>query len=151
MTLVDQYTGMREPEVSIYPMAIKKNGIKEFDLKDKKLNREKCKKLLAQADFLIAHNASFDKRFMIKEFDFLKSKEWLCSYRDIKWSDKGFESRKLFNLVNHHEIKFENAHRSKSDTEALFHLLNQKASPQTTYFNQLLRNNKIKQKEIDFN
>jgi len=147
---IANYTGLREPNCQIHPRAQAKHGLSMNDLEGKNLDFEICYKIFDKADFLVAHNSSFDKRYIENEFDYLSNKEWFCSYRDIDWKSRGFDSQKLVDLVNEHKIEIKNEHRAKSDTLALFELLNQKASPKTTYFNQLLRNNNIRQKDIDF-
>ena len=147
---IADYTGLKEPDCQIHPQAKAKHGLSINDLEGEKLNLESCYDIFDRANFIVAHNSSFDKKYIDKEFDYLSEKEWLCSYKDIDWDDRGFESQKLVDLVNNHDIEIENEHRAKSDTLALFELLNQKASPNTTYFNQLLRNNNIRQKDISF-
>lgn len=149
--ILEEYTGLREPNVKLNPNAEKVHGISIEDLAGEKLDRDRLNNIFKRAHFITAHNASFDKRFLVKEFKQLNKKFWLCSMNGVKWKNRGFESKGLQNLLYDHEINVENSHRTKDDVMAMIQLLNCKASPRTTYFNQLLRNSKIKQKSIDFN
>ncbi|MFW6282216.1 MAG: 3'-5' exonuclease [bacterium] len=148
--ILDKYTGLRNPSVEINPAARKVHKIKDIELVDSELNYDKLNNIFEKAHFITAHNASFDKKFLIKEFEQLKNKFWLCSMNGIKWKKRGFNSKGLQNLLDDNNIEVTDSHRSDSDVMAMIKLLNCKASPRTTYFNQLLRNNKIKQKNIHF-
>ncbi len=148
--ILDKYTGLRKPNVEINPEARKVHKIEDEELIDSELNYDKLNNIFEKAHFIAAHNASFDKKFLIKEFEQLKNKFWLCSMNGIKWKKRGFDSKGLQSLLDDNNIKVTDSHRSDSDVMAMIKLLNCKASPRTTYFNQLLRNNKIKQKNIHF-
>lgn len=150
LTIIDKYTGLREPDVDINPEAQNIHNITHDMLKDQQIDYQRLYSLFDEADFLVAHNASFDKRFIEKEFKDLKSKVWLCSMNGIRWRKRGFNSKGLQNLLDDHDIDTGQAHRAESDVMALIELLNSKASPNTTYFNQLLRNNNIRQRDIEF-
>jgi len=150
LTVIDKYTGLREPNVDINPEAQNVHNITHDMLKDQQIDYQRLYSLFDEADFLVAHNASFDKRFIEKEFKKLNSKVWLCSMNGIRWRKRGFNSKGLQNLLNDHDIDTEQAHRAESDVMSLIELLNSKASPRSTYFNQLLRNNNIRQKDIEF-
>ena len=147
---IAEYTGLREPNCRIHPGAQAKHGLTMDDLAGEALDLESCYNIFDKSNFLVAHNSSFDKKYIEDEFDYLSDKIWLCSYRYIDWKSRGFKSQKLVDLAKSHDIDIEDEHRAESDTLALFELLNQKASPRTTYFNQLLRNNNIRQRDIDF-
>ncbi len=149
--ILDEYTGLRNPGVEIHPKAREVHKISDEELIDAELNYDKLNSIFNKAHFVTAHNASFDRKFLIKEFDQLKNKFWICSMNGVKWEKRGFKSKGLQNLLEDHDIKVDNSHRTRDDVIAMIKLLNCKASPRTTYFNQLLRNNKIKQKSIIFN
>jgi DNA polymerase-3 subunit epsilon len=148
--ILDKYNGLRKPNVEINPNARKVHKIKDEELINSELNYDKLNSIFKKAHFITAHNASFDKRFLVKEFEQLENKFWLCSMNGIKWIKRGFDSKGLQNLLDDNGIEVVDSHRADSDVMAMIKLLNCKASPRTTYFNQLLRNNKIKQKNIQF-
>jgi DNA polymerase-3 subunit epsilon len=150
LTVIDLYTGLREPNVEIHPKAQEVHNINSEMLKNKKIDYQRIYSLFDEADFLVAHNASFDRRFIVKEFKDLKDKLWLCSMDGISWRKRGFNSKGLQTLLKEHNINTNQAHRSESDVMALIQLLNQKNRSKNTYFKQLLHNYKISLKDIDF-
>lgn len=150
LTLIDEYTGLREPNVKIHPKAKQVHGLDKSHLKNKSLDKNKCIQIFSKANFIIAHNSSFDKRFIKKHFDYFtdNKKIWLCSCKDIPWRKYGFNSAKLQNLLKKHNIKIEKEHRAKDDTKALMELLSKRNEAGITYFNILLKNNNIKKEVI---
>jgi len=150
LNVIDLYTGLREPNVDINPKAQEVHNINFKMIKDKEIDYQRLYTLFDEADFLVAHNASFDRRFILKEFKDLKDKVWLCSMNGISWRKRGFNSKGLQNLLQEHNINTKQAHRSEADVMALIKLLNQEISPTNTYFNQLLKNHNISQKDIEF-
>ncbi|MFW6381457.1 MAG: exonuclease domain-containing protein [Bacillota bacterium] len=140
LQILDEYVGLREPGVSIKPGARKVHGLTRRDLKGKRLNREQIKRLIKEADFLIAHNASFDRRFVIKMFPEARQKEWRCSMSDISWKAKGFQSRGLQNLLYDHNLTADQAHRALDDVHAALRLLatRNRSGNYNTYFQELL-------------
>ncbi|MFW5980234.1 MAG: exonuclease domain-containing protein [Halanaerobiales bacterium] len=148
--LIDKYTGQREPGVKISDGAKKVHGISLKELKNKDIDKEKLISIFSQSSFVVAHNADFDRKFIIKEIREADDKIWLCSMRDIKWKRRGFASKGLENLLNDHGFEIQQKHRSESDAKALFKLLNSRAQKDLTYFMKLLKNNDIDLNLIDF-
>ena len=150
LTIIDKYTGLREPNVDIDPKAQEVHNIDHQMLQNKQIDYQKLNELFDQTDLLVAHNVSFDKKFVKKEINNLNNKEWLCSMNGIRWYQQGFNSKGLQYLLRAHDIDPEQAHRSESDVKALIELLNYKVSSNDTYFKQLLNNYNIKEQDIDF-
>ena len=150
LTIIDKYTGLREPNVDIDPKAQEVHNIDHQMLQNKQIDHQKLNELFDQTGLLVAHNVSFDKKFVKKEINNLNNKEWLCSMNGIRWYQQGFNSKGLQYLLRAHDIDPEQAHRSESDVKALIELLNYKVSSNDTYFKQLLNNYNIKEQDIDF-
>ena len=74
-----------------------------------------------QADYIVAHNAKFDKGFIDKHVGDLK-KIWVCSKEDLKFPKSGKSSR-LGHLAYDHNIPVYDAHRALSDVDTLCSLL----------------------------
>ncbi|MFW5986511.1 MAG: exonuclease domain-containing protein [Halanaerobiales bacterium] len=138
--VLDEYTGLREPKVPIHPRARSVHGLDRSQLAGKSLNRNRVQILISEADFLIAHNASFDRRFVSKLFPEAKDKTWLCSMSGISWKSRGFDSRGLQNLLRDHNVKPERAHRALSDVRSALKLLTSKNRNHkyNTYLHELL-------------
>lgn len=138
--VVDSYTGLREPKTPISAEATRVHGLTKYDVKGKTLNRQRILKLGEQADFFVAHNASFDKGFVEKEFPELYAKDWYCSMSGVRWHEQGFQTRDLQGLLSAHNIKTLRAHRGASDAWATLRLLTKKDLNGVTYLQHLFLN-----------
>lgn len=70
------------------------------------------------ADFMVAHNAEFDKQWF--GFGLLPeiNKPWLCTYDDFVWS-KNEKPTSLINTVLNYGIGVNNAHRALTDCQLI--------------------------------
>ena len=73
------------------------------------------------SDYIVAHNAEFDKGFVDKAIGDL-GKPWICSKKDLRFPRAG-KSRRLGHLAYDHGIPVLNAHRSLDDVNILVSLL----------------------------
>ena len=73
--------------------------------------------LINSSDVLVAHNASFDRRWFGKNPLPAVSKPWLCSMEEIKWpSDRNLRPRpSVRDLALAYEVPVWSAHRALSD------------------------------------
>src|SRR5690625_1890713 len=109
--VVDEYVGLREPSKNIPPQATRVHGITDDDVRGQQLDNTKIKQLVQQAEFLVAHNAAFDRGFVTRLFPTTKQKLWLCSMRSVDWHGRGYGSRALQALLQAHGIHVTRAHR----------------------------------------
>ena len=123
MRFVDEYCELRQPSTPIPPMITSLTGINDTMVKGKVLDREKILAIFRKADAVIAHNASFDRGFIIRLFPDTLEKDWYCSVRQIKWKSYGFENGKLQQLLRVHNIRVDKAHRALDDAKNLAALL----------------------------
>lgn len=137
--VIDRYVGLREPCVPISSGAAMVHGISEADLRGKSLDNEKIELIFQKAEFIIAHNAMFDRGFIRRLFAECVPKTWLCSMKDINWKSKGFSSRGLQNLLRDHGIIVSRSHRADNDVKAAVELLCQKGKEGRSYFFELLQ------------
>jgi DNA polymerase III epsilon subunit-like protein len=126
---VDEYVGLREPSAPIQKMAQSKHGLQAKDVAGHVLDSNKIKRLFNQADILIAHNASFDRRMLSTLYPEVESARWYCTMNGIDWAANGCESKSLENILNHLELSISKAHRAMNDVKAIFALL---SMPNTT-------------------
>ncbi|EEG77290.1 exonuclease domain-containing protein [Dethiobacter alkaliphilus] len=121
--IVDRYVGQREPGVPVSPGAARVHGLRMADLRGKQLDTARIEAILHSAEFIVAHNASFDRGFVARLFPVSGRKQWLCSMSGIDWKGKGFPSRGLQNLLRAHRIDAGRAHRAEDDVLATLKLL----------------------------
>ncbi len=140
--IIDQYIGLREPSCSISRGAYMVHRISNQAVQGRILDRVKIESLISQADFLIAHNAGFDKGFVGKMFPVALSKPWYCSMNGIKWYQKGFPSKALQKLLTAHQIRVDQAHRAGADVRACLMLLSLMNQNGTTYLQEMLNGKK---------
>ena len=140
--IIDEYIGLREPSCPISRGAFLVHHISNQAVKGQVLDKNKIEALISQADFLIAHNAGFDKGFVGKMFPIALSKPWYCSMNGIKWYQKGFSSKALQKLLTAHQIQVNQAHRADADVHACLMLLSLMNQNGTTYLQEMLNGKK---------
>jgi len=155
--IVDEYEGFQEPQISIQPDAQKVHGITMNMIKGKELDFERLLSILQKAEFLVAHNAVFDKGFITRLIPETSSKTWVCSCKDIDWKKEGLHRRKLSFLLEAHNIIPSQSHRAMADVHNTILLLTQRSKNSHPYFYQIVlkmsnmdnhRNTLIDQKPI---
>ena len=105
--VLEEYHGLREPMCPIHPGARAVHGLTEEDLLGERLDEKRISEMFNSSPMLIAHNASFDRRFVAKLFPEVISKDWYCTMNGIAWRAKGFISKRLQHLLQAHEIDIE--------------------------------------------
>ncbi|USD59034.1 hypothetical protein J4N45_10880 [Vibrio sp. SCSIO 43140] len=122
VAIVDNYQCFEEPSKPIPADAVKVNGITDGMVQGHHIDDQRVKRMLQACDFVLAHNAKFDRRFFDKRFPDMTNLGWCCSIADIDWYDKGYSSRSLEYLCMKSGFTYE-AHRACSDTVATTVLL----------------------------
>lgn len=123
---LEEHSFLREP-LSLsarknYEFAFRIHSIPFEDVKGRSFDDTKVKSAIQRADFIIAHNASFDRSFTAKMYPELHSKKWYCSARNIPWKKYGYQSAKLISLLHSHKLAAVQTHRALDDVKQL-HLL----------------------------
>lgn len=137
--VVDQYSGLREPSCPIPADATAKHGLTIEHVRGQTIDAVKCAILLDTADVIIAHNASFDRRFVGSLFPSIQSKRWLCSMNGVDWRRYGHSSKALQSLLADFDIEPAAAHRALDDANATLQLISQtNASTGETYLAEIL-------------
>ena len=120
---LDRYHGFREPARPISWGAARKHGLTVDKLVGFDLDYTRLAHLFYQAQLVIAHNASFDFRFVSGLVPNARETPWHCSMRGCSWKKWGFPSAKLDDLLEACEIERVREHRALDDAEALLTLL----------------------------
>jgi len=133
-----EYVGFRAPDRPIPQSASRVHGITDEMVEGATLDSDRICSLLAGSEFIVAHNASFDRLFLEPILPISKRFEWYCSMRHIDWTKRGFCSRGLQQLLLAHHIVPSIAHRAQADVHATLELLSQYDSTGKPYFRELL-------------
>jgi DNA polymerase III subunit epsilon len=78
-------------------------------------------KFLAASEVILAHNASFDQRF-IGDHPTFKDKKWVCTMNHVKWP-RVCPSKALSSIALAHGVPIVSAHRALTDCDILARLL----------------------------
>lgn len=137
---LEPYTALQDPGRPLSDDVKRLTGLSDADVAGKSIDWARVGKIIADAQVIIAHNASFDRPFVERSCPESASKVWACSFKQVEWARKGFNVSKLEVLSIYHGF-FADSHRALSDVDALLNLLCM--SDWTTrrpYLNELLTN-----------
>jgi len=150
--VLEEYCGLREPICPIHPGARAVHGLTEEDLLGERLDEKRISEMFNTSQMLIAHNASFDRRYVAKLFPEVISKYWYCTMNGIAWRAKGFFSNSLKHLLQTHEIKIERSHRALDDAKGILDILSRvDITTGRHYLSELLKSNPLSRYEpIDY-
>ena len=123
--IVDVFDQLRQPSIAIPKIATEVTGITNEMVAGHQIDHEAVEEVVSSADIVIAHNASFDRRFVERLFPVFASKPWACSMSEIDWTAEGFEGTKLAYLAAEAGF-FYDKHRAENDCLAAIELLRRK-------------------------
>ena len=114
-----------EPADTLTPEIAAITGLTDELLAGHRLDIPAIEAFVERADFLLAHNAAFDRPFVERISSIFAAKPWGCTMCDVPWSGEGFEGRRLSDLLSGFHYFFD-AHRAVDDCEAGIALLTMK-------------------------
>jgi len=114
-----------DPGFSIPPEITNITGITDEMVTGQSIDDAMVKDLLGRAVLVIAHNASFDRRFLERRLPAFATKHWACSHSDIDWKAEGIRSSAL-EFIAYALGFFHDRHRAASDCRATLHVLAQR-------------------------
>lgn len=118
------FEGLRAPGVPISDEASLVTGLMAETVAGRTINGSDVEALVADADLIIAHNASFDRVMVEKLWPCFAGKSWGCSLTSIDWLREGFSAGKL-DYLGMQFGWFYDGHRALADCEACLALLAQ--------------------------
>ena len=118
----EPFHGLREPDEPIPAEITAITGIDHAMVTGKSIDRDAVVGFIESADLIIAHNASFDRRFLERFCPAFAHKPWACSNSQIDWKGEGFEGTRLAYLVAGAGYFYER-HRALNDCYAAIELL----------------------------
>lgn len=133
------YVGFQEPSHPLSQEIIDLTGITMDMLEGQSLDIDKIEAILEKVDFIIAHNAAFDRPFTHNISSKFKEKKWACSMSNIPWGELGFESLKLTHLASNLGFFFE-PHQADKDCLAGLAILAQVDDAGESYFHKMMGN-----------
>lgn len=113
---------LEDPKRQLSSEISRLTGLSDADLAGRTISDGEASAMIADADFVVAHNARFDRPFVEKRLPLAAGRPWVCSLRDVDWRGLGFEGRTLGHLLMQSGW-FYDAHRASTDVTALLHLL----------------------------
>lgn len=133
------YSWLEDPGRPLAPEIVGITGLNDFDLVGERIDDSRAVRIIGSADFVVAHNAAFDRPFVERRLPAIAGKPWACSLNDIDWRAFGREGRTLAQLLVH-DGWFYSAHRAEADVLALVRLLDSGIDERDTVLNVLLAN-----------
>jgi len=116
------FQSYNEPSIPVPTLVTELTGITNEMVAGHRLDIAALEAFVADADIIIAHNASFDRKFAERLSPIFEHKHWACTQTEIDWRKHGFGGAKLGYLLADIGY-FHNAHRAIDDCHALVEIL----------------------------
>ncbi|GMM91703.1 3'-5' exonuclease [Qipengyuania sp. MTN3-11] len=111
-----------QPSIPI-PVEVERiTGLTDADVAGRTIGDGEATSMIRDADFVVAHNASFDRPFVEARLPLTAGQPWICTLADVDWKGLGYQDRTLSGLLARMGC-FYDAHRAQTDVSALLHLL----------------------------
>jgi DNA polymerase-3 subunit epsilon len=118
----DVFSSFNEPSEPIPPEVTALTGITNEMVAGHRIDEAAISWFADDAVIIIAHNASFDRKFAERYWPIFQRKAWGCSATEVEWRKHGFEGSRLGYLLNGAGL-FHQAHRAVDDCHALLEIL----------------------------
>ena len=113
---------LEQPSEPIPPAITRVTGLADPDVAGRAISDGEAAGLILGSDFVVSHNAAFDRPFVEKRLPMVAGRAWACSLNDVDWRAEGFEARTLGSILARAGW-FYDPHRAEIDVTALLHLL----------------------------
>ncbi|WP_049819911.1 3'-5' exonuclease [Bradyrhizobium japonicum] len=118
----DTFSAFNEPSAPITAEVTALTGITNEAVAGQKFDDAAVTAFAESGVITIAHNSSFDRRFVERYWPVFEQKAWACSMSEIDWRKHGFVGAQLGYLLNGAGF-FHQAHRAVDDCHALLEVL----------------------------
>lgn len=122
--VLDSYSSLQDPGRLLSEQITLLTGITNEMVKDQVIDATRVEEIVNSASLIIAHNSSFDRKFVEKQFPIFAQKAWSCSYTQVPWQQENITSAKLEYLAYKFGF-FYDAHRAEMDCLVGLHILSQ--------------------------
>ena len=130
-------TWLEEPSTPIPAEVTRITGLTDAVVAGRSISDGEATALILDADFVVAHNAAFDRPFVERRLPLAAGRPWVCSLADLDWKALGFESLRLSDLLCGMGW-FYDAHRAEGDVTALLHLLDHRLKDGTSVVSRIV-------------
>ena len=113
----ESFDELRDPGRPIPAAITALTGITDAMVAGTSIDAAEVADFLRSAVLVVAHNAGFDRPFCEKFCPGFTSAPWACSWREIPWSNEGFDGARLSHLAAGHGLFFD-GHRAEEDCRA---------------------------------
>ena len=118
---------LQEPSYPLDPIITEITGFRDEDLKGESIPWDKVSSLLSKCQFIICHNAAFDRQWVEKALRDAgqvapSDAIWCCSMTQVDWNSICRASKALEVLCAWHGF-FYDSHNATADVDATLHLL----------------------------
>lgn len=121
----EPYQRLRQPSTPIPPETTRITGIDDAMVEGQTIDPDEVSAFAAGAAIIIAHNASFDRRFEERFASSFNTKAWACSMTQVDWVGEGFEGTKLSYIAGSCGF-FYDRHRATNDCYAGIEILSRR-------------------------
>jgi DNA polymerase-3 subunit epsilon len=118
----EPFERFQEPKRPIPPNITQLTGITDAMVAGHHIDQEEVAAFASGASLVVAHNATFDRRFVERLSEVFATKPWACSMTQIDWAGEGHEGTKLTYLAAGAGFFYER-HRAAHDCHAAIELL----------------------------
>lgn len=118
----DIFTAFNEPSNPIPPEITELTGITDEMVAGQKVDGEAVSAFVDDAVIVVAHNASFDRKFAERYWTTFQNMAWACSVSEVHWRKHGFDGSRLGYLLAGAGF-FHQGHRAIDDCHALLEIL----------------------------
>ena len=116
------FSSFNEPQNPIPAEITDLTGITDEMVLGHRIDPDSVTAFAADAVIVIAHNASFDRKFAERYWPLFEQKPWACSATEVEWRKHGFDGSRLGYLLAGVGL-FHQAHRAIDDCRALTEIL----------------------------
>ena len=121
----DDYSCLNDPGIPLSHQIVSLTGLTDEMLIGKSFDISSINNIVESVDLVIAHNASFDRKFVEKIFPIFQTKAWACSASQVSLESENISSKKLDYLAYKFGFYFD-GHRAAIDCYAALHLLSKR-------------------------
>jgi DNA polymerase-3 subunit epsilon len=113
----ESFEALRDPGRPVPPAITALTGITDAMAAGSSIDLAEVAAVLRPTALVIAHNAGFDRPFCEKLCPDFAALQWACSWREVPWSNEGFDGARLSHLAAGHGLFFD-GHRAVHDCRA---------------------------------